>query len=134
VYGNPPRFHACIPPQPKQTRSQLIIQARQGYWGMWIRPEGMSEYDELTRDHLIAAWWANSDAWVPLEADPCRECSHYIPRCIICGDEARYFISSDKVIQEVALCDECGPALENEDRWEMGVYACCDGCLCDSWK
>jgi hypothetical protein len=68
--------------------------------------------------------------------DHCPACEHKQERCHLCEDRARHFLDTDSALY---LCDTHVEVLDprimdGETEWELGMYACCDGCICDQWR
>lgn len=125
---------AIVPPRNETSRTQVVIEARDRIWAVWMEIP-IQDYDTLARDALIQAWWNNQSCWGEVDPDPCDVCGHYLPLCVLCGEEARHFWEIDERQRFAPLCDGCvAPYLDEPPGvGEIGMYACCEGCHCDTW-
>lgn len=141
MYGRPPFFVAAVKQTGEKDRFQLVVQVREGYWARWDA-EDVGSFEPVSRDSIIDNQWTSKDDWFPVHIDPCPECGHYQALCGICRVEARHFLDAEWLAGHLYLCDWCVEPffqyLEDEPmaRWdgaELGAYACCDACGCDTW-
>lgn len=122
----------------------IVLRGRGGYWLRFLDNLGGLAYyknhDPMAwRAHWVS-WWSSRDDWIPVSFETCLKCDHHTPLCLYCRAEARHFLDWDELRTDVYFCDECRDRFYpvEEALWEQGVeigaYACCDNCTCDSWR
>ncbi len=135
-------------PESDSAGAQFVVRAGSRTLALWSPNAGDSlGYSEMARQALAQGQFETMTGWISVDAEPCKACGHYLANCIICDDAARHFLDAEWVSESAYLCDECVQpfqrAFDNNsedlaekrwERWEIGAYACCDGCECDTWK
>lgn len=134
--------HREDPKDPERV-SSIVVRARGATWELHASegvsfPKHLDTYSPLAQESILSAWWGRYRDWVQVDDEACKECGHRQPVCLLCQDPARHFLESKRVY--LPLCDLCveyvQPAFDYEvvREGELGMVACCDGCICDTWR
>lgn len=141
MHNSRPSHVATVAPRGEASRFQLVFHVGDGLWARWGTHD-LRSLDSSSRESTIGDRWATFDDWFSVDVNPCSECGHYQALCYLCRTNARHFLEAEWLVPELYLCDRCVRPFSNylEDdpmvRWEraeLGAYACCDGCTCDTW-
>lgn len=118
-------------PQTPERGGQLTIAVSGRNYSMWhdLEQPVLDGMDDIARNAVLQAWWEYPSRWYRVGADACTKCGHYRPLCALCLDDVSVFPDAEWMKHTIYLCAQCGDFSEDV---EVGAYACCEGCVCDT--